>query len=71
MAMTRKQLLDLPATANLKTAFRAVGVGETKGREMVRNGTFPVRLLKVGKRYKVVTADLLALLGVATDESAA
>lgn len=62
--MTRAQLLALPATVDLVTAGRAVGIGKTKAHEMARAGTFPVRVLRLGKAYRVPTAELLALLGV-------
>ncbi|MFA5636781.1 MAG: hypothetical protein WC977_12865 [Anaerovoracaceae bacterium] len=38
--------------------------GRSKVYEMHRTGTFPVPVLKVGGRYKVRRADLLAFLGL-------
>ncbi|MEU4802830.1 DNA-binding protein [Actinosynnema sp. NPDC023587] len=62
--MTRRELLALPTVVNLVTACRAVGIGETKGRELARAGQFPVPLRKVGNRYRASTAELLAYLRV-------
>ncbi|WP_106187516.1 hypothetical protein [Umezawaea tangerina] len=65
--MTRDEVLALPATVDLVTGGRALGMGETKTRELARAGQFPVRLLRVGNRYRVVTAELIALLGISED----
>jgi len=63
--VTREELLALPVSVDLvPTAARAIGVGRTVAYEMARNGTFPVPVLKLGTRYRVVTADLRRLLGV-------
>jgi hypothetical protein len=62
--MTRAELLALPPTTPLSVSNKALGIGRTKGQEMARNGTYPVRLLRVGNRYKAITSELLALLGV-------
>ena len=63
-AMTRDELLQLPAATDLVTAARAVGLGKSKAYEMVAAGKFPVPVLRLGKAYRVRTADLLALLGI-------
>lgn len=62
--MSREELLDLPATVGPLVAFRALGIGSTKGYELIRAGAFPVRVLRVGKTDRIITADLLELLGV-------
>ncbi|WP_231499973.1 helix-turn-helix domain-containing protein [Saccharothrix sp. NRRL B-16314] len=49
------------------TAASTVGVRRTKAHEMARSGTFPVRLLKIGNRYRVPTADLCEYLGIRID----
>lgn len=63
-SMTRAEILALPAVVNLVTAGRALGLGETKTRELARRDEFPVRLLKVGNRYRAATADILTYLGL-------
>jgi predicted DNA-binding transcriptional regulator AlpA len=63
-AMTRDELLALPAATDLITAGRAIGLGKSKSYEMAVDGTFPVPVLRLGKAYRVRTADLLQLLGI-------
>jgi hypothetical protein len=62
--MTRDELLALPPTIDIDTARRPLGLGRTKAYEMRAAGTFPVKVLQLGCRYRVITADLWALLGV-------
>ena len=70
-ALTREELLALPAAVDLVTAGRALGVGRTKAHELARRGEWPTRLLRLGMQYRVPTADLLALLGMSPDMSEA
>lgn len=63
-AMTRSDLLALPAAIDLVTAGRALGIGRTKAHELVRAGQFPVRVLRLGSAYRVPTAEVLNLLGI-------
>ena len=58
------EISTLPAVIDLVTAGRALGLGRTKSYQLARAGTFPCRVLRVGKSYLVPTADLLALLGL-------
>lgn len=62
--LTREELLALPAAIDLPTAGRALGIGRTKAHEMARQGTFPVRVLRLGASYRVPTAEVLAALGI-------
>jgi predicted DNA-binding transcriptional regulator AlpA len=63
-AMSRDELLQLPATIDLVTAARAVGIGRTTAYRLARSGQFPVPVLRLGARYRVVTSGLLAALGI-------
>ncbi|WP_258016528.1 hypothetical protein [Streptomyces sp. AJS327] len=63
--MSQAELLELPATVDLETANRALGLGRSKGYELAKRGEYPCRLLKLGNAYRVVTAELQALLGLA------
>ena len=60
--LTLDEIRALPAVVDLVTAARIVGVGRTKAHEMVRAGTWPTRVLRLGKAYRVPTAELIALL---------
>ncbi|MFJ3496096.1 hypothetical protein ACIPPJ_21200 [Streptomyces sp. NPDC086091] len=63
--MSREELLDLPAAVDLDTGNRALGLGRSKGYELAKRGQYPCKVLRLGNAYRVVTADLLALLGLA------
>ncbi|MFD9720798.1 hypothetical protein [Streptomyces sp. NPDC059076] len=63
--MTRDELLALPVAVDLDTGNRALGLGRSKGYELAKRGAYPCRVLKLGRSYRVVTADLLSLLGLA------
>lgn len=65
MSMTRDEVLALPVTVDLLTTARALGIGRSMAYEMAHEGTYPVPLFNVGKRYRAMRADLLAVLGVA------
>ena len=62
--MNRDELLALPATVDLVTAARALNIGRTLAYQLARAGDFPVPVLRLGTRYRVVTSGLLAVLGV-------
>ena len=66
-AMSADELRALPAAVSLATAARALGCGRTLAYELARRDQFPCRVLRVGTRYLVPTADLLHLLGLTRD----
>jgi hypothetical protein len=63
--MTRAELHSLPVTVDIPTAARALGLGRSTGYDLARRGAFPCRVLRVGGSYRVPTADLLRILGIA------
>lgn len=63
--MGRDQLLALPVSVDLETGNRALGIGRSKGYELAKRDQYPCKVLRVGNGYRVVTADLLNLLGLA------
>lgn len=63
--LTPAEIRTLPATIDVTTAGRALGIGRTKAYQLARAGEFPCRLLHLGCTYRVVTADLLTVLGLA------
>jgi hypothetical protein len=72
--MSRAELIELPAAIDLDTANRALGLGRSKGYELARRDLYPCRVLRLGKKYRVITADLLRVLGItaaATDSGQA
>jgi hypothetical protein len=62
--MTMEELLALPATFDLETAGRAWGFGRTKSHELARTDEFPCTVLRKGKQYVILKADLFTALGI-------
>jgi hypothetical protein len=63
-ALTTEELLALPAVIDLDTANRALAIGRSTGYVLAKHGRYPVKVLRLGNAYRVVTADLLRLLGL-------
>lgn len=61
---TREDYQALPPALDIPEAARLLNIGRTLAYELAKRGEFPVRLLRLGNRYRVPTADLLALLGI-------
>lgn len=68
-AVTRAELLALPAVVDIPTAGRAYGIGERLAYELARRGEFPVPVLRLGRLLRVRTADLLEHLEPRHSES--
>ena len=47
-AMTRAELLALPAVIDVTTAARALGLGRSTAYDLARRGKFPCRVLHIG-----------------------
>jgi predicted DNA-binding transcriptional regulator AlpA len=62
--MSLEEVLALPATVNVVTAARALGIGHNKAYELIKAGQFPVRTLSMGSTVRVPTAALWEALGV-------
>jgi hypothetical protein len=62
--LTSEELLALPAVIDLDTANRALWIGRSTGYGLAKQGRYPVKVLRLGNAYRVVTADLLELLGL-------
>jgi predicted DNA-binding transcriptional regulator AlpA len=62
--LTLDELRALPATVDLPTAARALGLGRTKAYELAKRDQFPCRILRMGSTYRIPTAELLRYLGV-------
>jgi len=67
--LTCDEILALPTMIDLTAACAALGIGRTAGYTHARNGTFPCRVIRVGRRYRVPTADLHVILGLAPPAS--
>ncbi|MET9087210.1 hypothetical protein ABZX77_35960 [Streptomyces sp. NPDC004237] len=62
--LTSDELLALPVVIDLDTANRALMIGRSTGYGLAKQGEYPVKVLRLGNAYRVVTADLLKLLGL-------
>jgi hypothetical protein len=56
--------IERPVIPLWPDAGRALGLGRKKSYEMAAAGTFPARVLRVGSRLRVVSADLYRFLGL-------
>jgi len=61
---TVEAIRSLGATTDVETAAAILGIGRTKAYELAKANEFPVRLLRIGRRYLVPVPAILNLLGV-------
>jgi Helix-turn-helix domain len=61
-AWTQEAVRALGMTTDVEIAGEILGVGRTKAYELAKNGEFPVKILPIGRRYKVSVPALLKLL---------
>ncbi|MEV6175288.1 DNA-binding protein [Streptomyces sp. NPDC051954] len=66
-ALTREELLALPASIDIVTAGRAFGVGRTTAYALARTGEFPCQVIRAGRAYRAITADLLRVLHISSE----
>ncbi len=59
---TLEEVRQWPATVDVVMAARPFGIGRSHAYDLIKRGQFPVRVIRVGRRLRVVTADLLAVL---------
>lgn len=62
--MTPDELDQLGVSTDLVTAARALGISKSSAYAAARAGTFPCRIVRVGSRYVVPTAELRDVLGL-------
>jgi hypothetical protein len=60
---TTEAVRALGMTTSLETAAEVLGIGRTLAYSLTREGKFPVRVLRLGRRVLVPVPDLLKLLG--------
>lgn len=63
-SLSHEELAELPPVVDLGTAARVLGITRHKAYEMVRTGSWPTRVLKLGRTSRVPTSELLTLIGV-------
>lgn len=57
----------LPPALDLTAAAELLGISRTAAYELVRSGSWPTPVLRLGCRIKIPTQPLLTLLGISTD----
>ena len=65
--MTPAEILALAAstpTTDIPIASAILGMGANLGYQLAAAGEFPVRVLRLGRKLRVPTADLLVVLGL-------
>lgn len=63
-ALTRAEVLSLPAVVDLRTARRALGLSRAAAYRQAHDGTLPGLLPSDGRRIRVAVAPLLDVLGL-------
>ena len=58
------QIRVLPAVIDVPTAASVLGIGRTAAYELIRTGTWPTPVVRLGKLIRVPTAPLLDLVGL-------
>lgn len=58
-------MAGLPVTLDVPSAGQFLGIGRTRAYRLARSGEFPCRVLRIGGTWRVPTAGVLALLGLA------
>ncbi|EHR59176.1 Prophage CP4-57 regulatory protein (AlpA) [Saccharomonospora cyanea NA-134] len=51
-----------PASVDVAKAATAFGISRSHAYELVARGEFPARVIKVGGRYRVITASVIGVL---------
>lgn len=62
--MATPDLGGLSPTIDVETAGRAFGIGRSTAYQLARSGNFPCKVVRAGRSYRVVTSDLLRVLGI-------
>jgi predicted DNA-binding transcriptional regulator AlpA len=62
------QIRRLPATIDVPTAGRAFGFGRAKAYRLAKDGTFPCKITKIGRNYRVSVAHLRRALNIDTHD---
>lgn len=60
---TQIDLTALPPTLDLITAARILGIGRTVAYELVRDGRWPTPVIHAGRKIRIPSGPLRALLG--------
>ncbi|MFH8728017.1 DNA-binding protein [Streptomyces termitum] len=62
--LTFREIFDLPVSVDLRTAARAFGMCMDTAYRLVADEEFPCPTVRVGRRHRVRTVELLIALGI-------
>ncbi|MFJ6509897.1 DNA-binding protein [Streptomyces sp. NPDC091406] len=62
--LTFREIFDLPVSVDLRTAARAFGMCLDTAYRLIAREAFPCHTVRVGGRHRVLTVDLLRVLGI-------
>lgn len=65
--MDHAELSALPPLVDVPTAARALGIGRGLAYDLVRSGSWPTPILRMGKLIRIPTAPLVRLVDGRTD----
>jgi excisionase family DNA binding protein len=64
---TVAELHRLPAMIDVETAASILGIGRTLAYQLAKSNEFPCRVIRLGRLYRVSTADLIRLVGASAE----
>jgi hypothetical protein len=64
-----EEVLAWPPVVDLETARKPLLIGRSKAYQLAATGEFPVKVLRIGTRYRVIAAEVWALLGLARERN--
>ncbi|MEV7288551.1 helix-turn-helix domain-containing protein [Streptomyces sp. NPDC093252] len=62
--LTFREIFNLPVSVDLRTAARAFGMCRGTAYRLIADHAFPCPTVRVGRRHRVLTVDLLRALGI-------
>ncbi|MFG3127134.1 DNA-binding protein [Streptomyces tendae] len=62
--LTFREIFNLPVSVDLRTAARGFGMCLSTAYRLVARDAFPCETVRVGRRHRVLTVDLLRALGI-------
>lgn len=67
-AFAADEIRRLPAALTVIQAADLLGIGRSSAYQAVKAGTWPTRVLRIGRTIRIPSAEVLALLGIDTDD---
>lgn len=67
---TEEAVRDLGVRTNLDTSNSVLGMSRNTGYGLAAKGEYPVKVLRIGRKYVVPVAGLLEALGLNDEEAA-